>query len=75
MADASPTFPGRHRFIHHPISSAIGMVQTMVNSPQGDAFSALTTMSARTASRMIIMKRTASIAVAPAAGLTSSFAI
>src|SRR3989454_12397764 len=36
-ADASPTLPGRHRFIHHPISSAMGMVHAMVNRPQGDA--------------------------------------
>ena len=74
-ADASPTLPGRHRFIHHPMSSAIGTVQPSVNSPQGDALRALTTMSASTASRMIMMNSTASIAVAPAAGFTSSLAI
>src|SRR5258708_5872036 len=36
-AEASPTFPGRHRFIHHPISSAMGIVHAMVNRPHGDA--------------------------------------
>src|SRR2546426_1407426 len=51
-ADASPTRPGRHTFIHHPIRSAIGTVHAIVNSPQGDALSAFTTMSASTASRM-----------------------
>src|SRR2546426_658400 len=75
VAGASPTRPGRHTFIHHPIRSAIGTVHAIVNSPQGDALSAFTTMSASTASRMIMMNSTASIAIAPAAGLTSSFAI
>src|SRR2546429_3147547 len=74
-ADASPTLPGRHRFIHHPMSSAMGIVHAMVNRPQGDALRAFTTINASTASRMIMMNSTASIAVAPAAGFTSSFAI
>src|SRR5438132_10702255 len=39
-ADASPTLPGRHRFIHHPMSSAMGIVHAMVNRPQGDALRA-----------------------------------
>ena len=65
MMDASPTLPGRHRFIHQPMSSAIGIVQAIVNSPHGEARRALTTMSARTASRMIMIARTAIIAVTP----------
>src|SRR5207237_497209 len=47
----------------------------MVNNPQGDALSAFTTISASTASRMIMMNRTASIPVIPADRLISSFAI
>ena len=53
----------------------MGMVQAIVNRPHGDALRAFTTINASTASRMIMMKRTASIAVAPAARFTSSFAI
>ena len=75
MIDASPTFPGRHRFIHHPISSAIGIVQAIVNRPHGDPRKALTTISARTASKMIMIARTAIIAVTPVTLLTSSLAI
>lgn len=51
------------------------MVQAMVNRPQGLAFRAFTTISASTAMRMIMMKRTASMAVSPAAGEISSLAI
>ena len=48
------------------------MVQAIVNSPQGDALSALTTISASTASRMIMIRSTATI---PAMAFTSSFAM
>ena len=75
MIDASATLPGRQRFIHHPISSAIGIVHAIVNSPHGEARSAFTTISASTASRMIMIARTAIIAVTPVTLLTSSFAI
>jgi hypothetical protein len=50
-------------------------VQAIVNSPHGDARSAFTTISASTASKMIMMNRTASIPVTPAVLLISSFAI
>ncbi len=33
MTDASTTRPGRMRYIHSPTSSAIGIVQAMVNVP------------------------------------------
>src|SRR5438034_416683 len=48
------------------MSNAMGIVHAMVNSPQGDASSAFTTISASTASRMSIMNCAASIASAPA---------
>src|SRR2546425_928652 len=73
--DASPTLPGRQRFIHQPMSRAMGMVQAIVNSPHGDARSAFTTINASTASRMIMIARTAIIAVTPVILLTSSLAI
>ena len=75
MIDASPTFPGRQRFIHQPISKAMGIVQAIVNSPHGDARSALTTINASTASRIIMIASTATIAVTPVTLLTSSLAI
>ena len=73
--DASPTLPERQRFIHQPMSSAIGIVQAIVNSPHGEARSALTTINASTASRMIMIASTATIAVTPVTLLTSSLAI
>ena len=75
ITDASTTLPGRMLFIHQPISRAIGMVVAIVNSPHGLSRSALTTTSASTASRMIMIARIATIAASPATGLTSSFAI
>src|SRR6266576_3091168 len=36
MIDASTTCPGRILYIHNPTSSAIGIVQAMVNVPQCD---------------------------------------
>ena len=61
--------------IHAPISSAIGMVAAIVNSPHGLSRSALTMTSASTASRMIMIAKIATIAATPAIGLISSFAI
>ena len=75
MAEASRTRPGRKLFIHQPISRAMGIVQAMVNSPHGLALRAFTTISASTASRMIMIARMATIAARPATGFTSSFAI
>ncbi len=72
---ASPTLPGRQTFIQNPISTAMGMVHAMVNSPQGLSRSAFTTTRARTASRMIMMARIATIAASPVPGPISSLAI
>ena len=47
------------------MNTAIGMVAAMVNVPQGLPFSALTTTSAITASRMIMISSTVSSAVKP----------
>ena len=74
-AVASIVRPGRHTFIQKPMSSAIGMVQAMVNIPHGLSRRALTTTSASTASRMIMMARMAIIAASPVTGPTSSLAI
>ena len=74
-AVASKVRPGLQTFIQKPISSAIGMVQAMVNMPQGLSRSALTTTSANTASRMIMMARMASMAAIPVTGPISSLAI
>jgi len=57
------------------MSRAIGTVQAMVKRPHGEARSAFTTISASTASRMIMIASTATIAVTPVTLLTSSFAI
>ncbi len=72
---ASATFPGRMWFIQRPMSRAIGIVHAMVKRPHGLSRSALTTTSASTASRMIMIAKIAIIAARPATGLTSSFAI
>ena len=75
MPVASATLPGRRLFIQTPINRAIGIVAVIVKRPHGLSRSALTTTSASTASRMIMMAKTATIAATPATGLTSSLAI
>ena len=55
-----------------PITMAIGMVAAMVNKPHGLSASALTTTSASTASRMIMMATMLTSATAPANGPISS---
>ena len=72
---ASATLPGRMWFIQRPMSRAMGIVQEIVKRPHGLSRSALTTTSASTASRMIMIAKIATIAARPATGLTSSFAI
>jgi hypothetical protein len=57
------------------MNSAIGMVIASEKVPQGDSARALTTTSARTASRMIMIANTASSAAAPPSGPISSRAI
>ena len=71
-AEASSVRPGRQTFIQKPIRIAIGMVQAMVNTPHGLSRSALTTTSASTASRMIMIARMATIAAMPVTGPISS---
>ncbi len=75
MTVASATLPGRSCRIQTPMSSAIGIVAAIVNRPHGLSRSALTTTSASTASRMIMIAKIATIAAMPATGLISSFAI
>src|SRR6267142_6125427 len=56
MADASRTRPGRTKRRYRPRRSAIGIVIARVKVPQGDDFKALTTTSATTARRMIMIQ-------------------
>jgi hypothetical protein len=55
-----------------PISTAIGRVAATVNVPQGLIARALTTISASTASRMIMIARMPIIATQPAPGPSSA---
>ena len=57
------------------MKSAIGIVIAIEKTPQGDCASALTTTSARTASRMIMIEKTAIRAATPPTGPISSRAI
>ena len=75
MAVASSTRPGRTNRIQMPITIAIGIVRPSVTVPHGLARSALTTTSASTAIRMIMIPSIATSAVKPATGPISSFAI
>ena len=60
------TFPARPRNIHTPITSAIGMVLPMVNTPQGLAASAFTTTIPSPASVTSRMNSTSIIETTPA---------
>ncbi len=73
--DASSTRPGRTKRKYTPTSSAIGIVMARVNVAHGDDFSAFTTTSATTPSKITMMARTASCAMNPPRLLTSSRAI
>jgi hypothetical protein len=57
------------------MNRAIGMVIAMENVPHGDLASALTTTSASTPSKMIMMVKTAMSAATPPTGPISSRAI
>ena len=57
------------------MKSAIGIVIAIENVPHGEAASACTTTSARTASRMIMIEKTAIRAATPPTGPISSRAI
>ena len=74
-AVASIVRPGRHAFIQKPISTAIGMVQVMVNTPHGLSLSAFTTTRASTASRITMIARTATMVRMPVSVPVSSLAI
>ena len=73
ISDASTTLPGRTCFIHQPMRNAMGIVVAIVNRPHGLPRSALTTTSASTASRMIMIARIATIAASPATGFDFLF--
>ncbi len=74
-SDASIVFPGRHTFIQKPITSAMGMVQTIVKTPHGECSSARTTTRASTARRITMIARIATMASIPVSGPISSRAI
>ena len=57
------------------MKNAIGIVIASENVPHGDAASAFTTTSASTASRMIMIEKTATSAATPPTGPISSRAI
>ena len=57
------------------MKNAIGIVMAMLNVPHGEFASALTTTSARTASRITMIDSTATSAAAPPTGPISSRAI
>src|SRR5262250_3537829 len=59
IAEASSTLPGRRNRRYTPSSMAIGMVMASVNVAQGDDFSAFTTTSATTASKITMIASTA----------------
>ena len=68
MIDTSITLPGRSQRRYTPISKAMGIVMATVNVPQGLIASALTTTSASTASRIIMIIRMPIRVIVPAAG-------
>src|SRR5262249_29439350 len=74
-AVASSVLPGRQTFIQNPISTAIGMVQAIVNTPHGLSLSAFTTTRASTASRITMMASTATMVSTPVSVPVSSLAI
>src|SRR5436190_98979 len=65
ITEHSSTLPGLQKRRYSPMNTAIGIVAAIVNAPQGLSLSALTTTSATTASRMIMIIRTVSSAVNP----------
>jgi hypothetical protein len=75
MTDASSTRPGRQKRMYAPISIAMGMVMNSVEAAHGESLMALTTTSATTARRMIMIARTETMAIMPPRRLTSSRAI
>ena len=68
MIEASPTRPGRILYIQNPVTSAAGMVTTIVNMPQALSFRALTTTIATPARVATMMKSVAIVVAVPAIG-------
>src|SRR5207344_2615394 len=67
--------PGRIRYDHSPMASAIGIVHAMLNTPHALSLSELTTTSAIAASATVITNTIATAVAAPVIGLTCSRAI
>ena len=74
-SETPPIRPGWTKRIQMPISTAIGMVETTVNMPQGLLVSALTTISASTARMMIMIMKQPKSAIRPAISPISVFTI
>ena len=68
MSEASPMRPGRILYIQKPVSSAAGIVTTIVNMPQELSLRALTTTIATPASVAMTMNSVARVVVTPATG-------
>ena len=68
MIEASPTRPGRILYIQNPVTSAAGMVATIVNMPQALSSRVLTTTIATPASVATTMKSVAIVVAVPAIG-------
>ena len=72
---ASPTRPLRITFIHSPVTSAAGIVTTIVNMPQELSLKAMTTTFATPARVTMMMKSVARVVVTPEIGPSRSRAI
>src|ERR1039457_543277 len=68
MTDASAILPGRTLYIQKPVTSAAGIVTTMVNIPQALSLSALTTTMPMLARIVMMMNSVATDVVIPDRG-------
>src|SRR5882762_7149361 len=73
--DTSEMRPGRKNLRYTPMKMAMGMVIAIEKTPHGLSARALTTTSARTASRITMMTSTPTMAAAPPTAPSSSRAI
>src|SRR6476660_5467943 len=69
ISDTSETLPGRNNRRYRPMT--IGIVIEMENTPHGLSARALTTTSASTASRMVMITSTPTMAATPPTGPSS----